>query len=137
MSQSTRFETTTERINKAIVEYKVLAKKYISIGGVTPQETIEELEQIKLDILNPEYDEIFSDYSDCYKEENCMRPRPFIPPSIKEMNSFFDGIRKRQEQEEEEKREKASREADRKKQVAIELKRMRAAGSIGALFPEL
>ena len=132
---------TIERINLAIEEYKSLAKKYISIGGVTPQESIEELEQLIKDVQEPDYDIAFSEYSDMYKEENCSRPHHFIPPTLAVMKEFSEYVaRMWKEKIEEEAARKAKAivvEAARKAKFTRERKRMMNAGSIGDLFPML
>ena len=83
-------ETTTDRINLALSEAYEMVGKYESVCGKTPAEHIAELFQVEIDLQDPEYHYIFSDYSDSYKDMHCSRPRPYIPPTIAEMKRHFE-----------------------------------------------
>ncbi len=132
---------TIATITAAIAEYKSLAKQYISIGGVTPQESIEELEQLMKDVQTKDYNEYFGDYSDLYKDVNGSRPRPYIPPTLARMKEFSEYVARmwKEEREAEAAREAKAIviEAARKAKFTRERKRMRNAGSIGDLVPQL
>ena len=123
----------------AIAEMKTLVGKYDRVGGVTPQESILELEQVLKDIKSPEYDDRFSDYSDLYKDVNSCRPRPYIPPTLKEMREFSAYAERMWKEEEKEianrKAEAQEIEAARRARRSREIKSMKNAGSIGDLFP--